>query len=91
MDDPVTREKLVPKGHPFAARRPSVDSGYFEAFNRDNVELADLREFPILEFTPEGIRTAEKLHEFDIVIFATGFDAFTGSSVEARDRRSRAG
>ncbi len=79
VDDPVTREKLVPKGHPFAARRPSVDSGYFQAFNRDNVELADIREFPILEFTPEGIRTAEKLHELDIVIFATGFDAFTGS------------
>jgi cyclohexanone monooxygenase len=79
IDDPVTREKLIPKGHPFAARRPSVDSGYFQAFNRDNVELADLREFPILEFTPEGIRTAEKTREFDIVIFATGFDAFTGS------------
>ena len=77
--DPVTREKLVPKGHPFAARRPSVDSGYFQSFNRDNVELADIREFPILEFTPEGVRTAEKLREFDIVIFATGFDAFTGS------------
>ena len=79
IDDPVVREKLVPKGHPFAARRPSVDSGYFQAFNRDNVELADIREFPIVEFTPRGIRTTEKTREFDIVIFATGFDAFTGS------------
>ena len=79
IEDPVKREKLTPKGHSFAARRPSVDSGYFQAFNRGDVELADLREFPILEFTPEGIRTAEKLHEFDIIIFATGFDAFTGS------------
>ena len=79
IDDPVVREKLVPKGHPFAARRPSVDSGYFQAFNRDNVELADIREFPIVEFTPQGIRTTEKTREFDIVIFATGFDAFTGS------------
>jgi cation diffusion facilitator CzcD-associated flavoprotein CzcO len=79
VNDPVTREKLVPKGHPFAARRPSVDSGYFEAFNRDNVELADVRAFPILEFTREGIRTAEKTRAFDIVIFATGFDALTGS------------
>ncbi len=42
--DPVLREKLTPKGHPFAARRPSVDSGYFEAFNRPNVELADVKE-----------------------------------------------
>lgn len=79
INDPALREKLVPKGHAFAARRPSVDSGYFQAFNRDNVELADLRESPIVEFTPEGIRTTAKLHEFDIIIWATGFDAMTGS------------
>jgi len=79
INDPVVRDKLTPKGHPFAARRPSVDSGYFQAFNRDNVELADLRESPIVEFTPEGIRTTAKSHAFDIIIFATGFDAFTGS------------
>ncbi len=84
IDDPKLRDKLVPSGHPFAARRPSVDSGYFQAFNRDNVELADLREFPIVEFTPKGIRTADKEHEFDIVIFATGFDAFTGSILKPR-------
>lgn len=79
INDPWVRDKLVPKGHPFAARRPSVDSGYFQAFNRDNVELADIRESPIVEFTPEGIRTTVKAHAFDIIIFATGFDAFTGS------------
>ena len=79
INDPVVRDKLTPKGHPFAARRPSVDSGYFQAFNRDNVELADVRESPIVEFTPEGIRTTTKSHAFDIIIFATGFDAFTGS------------
>ena len=79
VDDPVLRDKLTPKGHPFAARRPSVDSGYFQSFNRDNVELADVREFPIVEFTPAGIRTQAKLHAFDMIIFATGFDVFTGS------------
>ncbi|WP_293853556.1 NAD(P)/FAD-dependent oxidoreductase [uncultured Alsobacter sp.] len=79
IEKPDLREKLVPKDHAFAARRPSVDSGYFEAFNRDNVELADLREAPIVAFTANGIRTAAKDHSFDIVIFATGFDAFTGS------------
>jgi cyclohexanone monooxygenase len=77
--DPVLREKLTPKGHPFAARRPSVDSGYFEAFNRPNVELADVREAPIEAFTPAGIRTAAKHHDLDIIVFATGFDVFTGS------------
>jgi len=79
IDRPELRQKLVPRGHHFAARRPSVDSGYFQTFNRDNVELADIKESPIVEFTPEGIRTTAKHHAFDIVIFATGFDAFTGS------------
>ncbi len=79
IEKPALREKLVPKDHAFAARRPSVDSGYFEAFNRDNVELADVREAPIVEFTATGIRTTAKAHAFDTIIFATGFDAFTGS------------
>ena len=79
VNDPIVREKLTPKGHPFAARRPSVDSGYFEAFNRPNVELADVRESPITEFTPTGIRTTAAHYDLDIIIFATGFDAFTGS------------
>lgn len=79
IEKPALREKLLPRGHHFAARRPSVDSGYFQAFNRDNVELADVRESPIIEFTPDGIRTQAKEHKLDMVIFATGFDAFTGS------------
>lgn len=79
VKDPVVREKIVPHDHPFGARRPSVDSGYFEALDRDNVELADVREHPIVEFTAEGIRTDERLHELDMVIFATGFDALTGA------------
>jgi cation diffusion facilitator CzcD-associated flavoprotein CzcO len=79
ISDPALRQKLVPSGHPFAARRPSVDSGYFEAFSRDNVELADVRESPILAFTKDGIRTAAKDHELDVIIFGTGFDVFTGS------------
>lgn len=79
INDPVLREKLTPNGHAFAARRPSVDSGYFEAFNRDNVELADIRQSPILAVTENGIRTAAKEHDLDVIIFATGFDVFTGS------------
>ena len=79
VEDPGVRDKLTPKGHPFGARRPSVDSGYFQAFNRANVELADVRESPIVEFTTTGLRTQAKHHELDMVIFATGFDAFTGS------------
>ncbi|UWQ21798.1 NAD(P)/FAD-dependent oxidoreductase [Jannaschia sp. W003] len=84
VHDPETREKLIPRTHHFGTRRPSVDSGYFEAFNRPNVTLADLREFPILEFTESGIRTAKAHHDLDLVIFATGFDALTGSLLKPR-------
>ena len=77
--DPALREKLTPKGFPFGTRRPSVDSGYFEAFNRDNVALVDISATPIVEFTEHGIRTTMGELDFDIVIYATGFDAFTGS------------
>lgn len=79
VKDPGVRDKLTPRGFPYGSRRPAVDSGYFQTFNRDNVELADIRESPIVEFTPEGIRTTAKLHELDMIILATGFDAFTGS------------
>lgn len=86
VHDPQVREKLVPKDHAFGTRRPSVDSGYFEAFNRSNVELADLREAPIVELTPTGIRTTQRQHDFDVIIFATGFDVFTGSLLKPEIR-----
>lgn len=78
VTDPAVAEKLLPVDHPFAARRPIVDTHYFETYNRENVSLVDVRSFPILEVTPEGIRTEEGLHELDMLIFATGFDAVTG-------------
>lgn len=79
VNDPVVRDKLTPKGFAFGTRRPSVDSGYFETFNRDNVDLVDINETPIQEFTDKGIRTSAGEHAFDYVIYATGFDVFTGS------------
>ena len=79
VKDPKIRAALMPADFPFGTRRPSVDSGYFQTFNRDNVELVDLRETPIVAFTEHGIRTSAAEHALDIVIFATGFDAFTGS------------
>ena len=57
VEDPDVRASLTPRGFPFAARRPSVDSGYFQAFNRDNVTLVDLRKTPVIEFTETGVRT----------------------------------
>jgi cation diffusion facilitator CzcD-associated flavoprotein CzcO len=79
VDDPVTREKLTPKGFPFGTRRPSVDSGYFGTFNRPNVDLVDISETPIKEISPQGIRTSLAEIPLDVIIYATGFDAFTGS------------
>ena len=79
IEDPGVREKLLPRGFPFAAKRPSVDSGYFATFNRDNVTLADIKEHPITEFTETGIRTTGASYDVDMIVFATGFDALTGS------------
>lgn len=79
VDDPVTLEKLMPKGFPFGTRRPSIDSGYFATFNRPNVDLVDINETPIEAITPQGIRTSAGEIPLDVIIYATGFDAFTGS------------
>jgi cation diffusion facilitator CzcD-associated flavoprotein CzcO len=65
--------------HPFAAKRPPVDSNYFETYNRDNVSLVNIRATPIERVTAEGIQTQDKVYPLDIIIFATGFDAMTGS------------
>ncbi len=79
VDDPAVLEKLTPRGFPFGTRRPSVDSGYFPAFNRANVDLVDISETPIEAITPLGIQTSAAEIPFDVIIYATGFDAFTGS------------
>lgn len=79
VKDPKVAEKLIPKDHGFATRRVPLETGYFEAYNRDNVLLVDVKETPIEEITPAGVRTSEKEHEFDILIYATGFDGVTGA------------
>lgn len=79
VKDPVTAERLIPKNHGFATRRLPLESGYFEAYNQPNVELVDLRETPIERITAAGIKTTERDFEFDMIIYATGFDALTGA------------
>jgi cation diffusion facilitator CzcD-associated flavoprotein CzcO len=80
IDDPVTAEKLAPTNppHPFGTKRPSLEQWYFEVFNQDNVTLVDVREEPIVEIAPTGVRTGSQLYELDILVLATGFDASTG-------------
>jgi cation diffusion facilitator CzcD-associated flavoprotein CzcO len=77
--DPETADKLIPKDHGFAMKRPPLETGYYQAFNNPCVSLVDLRETPILRVTETGIETAEGLREFDIIVWATGFDAITGA------------
>ncbi|MGV0037471.1 flavin-containing monooxygenase [Mycobacterium colombiense] len=87
VKDPDTAASLVPV-HPFACKRPIIDQGYYETFNRDNVTLVDLRKSPIREVTPAGIRTENRVHELDVIVYATGFDAMTGalSRIDVRGR-----
>ena len=79
VKDPVVAEKLVPKDHPFGSKRLPCESGYYEVYNRDNVLLVDVREAPIERLTPRGIQTRDAEYELDVIIFATGYDAVTGS------------
>ena len=79
VKDPVVAEKLVPKDHPFGSKRLPCESGYYEVYNRDNVLLVDVREAPIERITPKSVKTTDADYELDVIIFATGYDAMTGS------------
>jgi len=90
VKDPATAELLCPKEYPFATKRLCVDTDYFETFNRENVSLVDVKNSPIEEITPTGLRTQDAEYEFDAIVFATGFDAMTGALLKI-DIRGRAG
>ena len=77
--DPEVAERLIPKNHGFGTRRVPLETRYYEVYNQPNVRLVDLNETPIERITPRGVKTSEAEHEFDIIIYATGFDAITGS------------
>jgi cation diffusion facilitator CzcD-associated flavoprotein CzcO len=79
VDDPATAEQLIPDDHRFAEKRPPFVNGYFEAFNDQKVSLVDLKATPIVRLTADGIETTDGVREFDIVVWATGFDFGTGA------------
>jgi len=89
VTDPVVAGKLKPWTHAWGTKRVPVGSDYYETFNRPNVSLVDLRQDPIEEITARGIRTRSGEHPLDVIVYATGFDALTGSierlHVEGRD------
>jgi cation diffusion facilitator CzcD-associated flavoprotein CzcO len=79
VNDPATAEKLIPRNHGFGTRRVPQETFYYEVFNQPNVELVDIRDTPIERITETGIRTSDREFAFDIIVYATGFDAITGS------------
>jgi cyclohexanone monooxygenase len=88
VKDPVTAEALCPKTHPIGTKRICIDNGYYQTFNRDNVTLVDISETPIERLTEAGLSVGDNAYEFDAIVFATGFDAMTGTlfNVDIRGR-----
>jgi cation diffusion facilitator CzcD-associated flavoprotein CzcO len=79
VKDQAVADKLIPKNHGFGTRRVPLETRYYEVYNQPNVKLVDIKETPIERITPKGIRTSDAEYEFDMIIYATGFDAITGS------------
>src|SRR6202451_3790182 len=90
VKDPKTAAVLSDIDHPYAAKRPPIDTNYFETYNRPNVTLVDVKAAPIRQISETGIRTDEAEYPVDIIVFATGFDAMTGPLLRL-DIRGRGG
>ncbi len=90
VKDPDIAEQLCPFDHPIGTRRLCVDTDYYAMYNRPNVTLVNVRREPIERITPDGIRTAKQDYPFDLIVFALGFDAFTGQ-LDRADIRNQAG
>jgi cation diffusion facilitator CzcD-associated flavoprotein CzcO len=79
VKDSAVAEKLIPKNHGFGTRCVPLETRHYEVYNQPNVRLIDISETPIERITPTGIKTSDAEYAFDIIIYATGFDAITGS------------
>jgi cyclohexanone monooxygenase len=78
VHDPAVAELLSPK-IAVGCKRMCIDSGYYETYNLPHVHLVDISTTPIDEITPEGLRVGDTEYDVDTIVFATGFDAMTGS------------
>ena len=90
VKDPQVAEDLIPTDHPVGAKRPCMDTNYFETYNEPHVRLVNLKKTPIESVTSTGVKTSAESFEFDALVFATGFDALTGTLVRL-DIRGRNG
>jgi len=79
VENPDVARLLMPRSYPYGAKRPCVDTGYYETFNRPNVHLVDISAHPLAKMTPTSIHTTAAEYEIDVLVMATGFDAMTGS------------
>ncbi len=79
VHDPKVAELLAPKDHPIGTKRICVDTDYFATYNRSNVKLVDLKAAPIERITAIGVQTTQENYALDAIVFATGYDAMTGS------------
>jgi cyclohexanone monooxygenase len=78
IKDPAKAEKLVPKD--LYAKRPLCDAGYYEQFNRDNVDVIDIKSNPIARLDGNSVILEDgETVELDMLILATGFDAGDGN------------
>lgn len=89
VEDPEVAESLCPTDYPFGVKRACLESGYYDAFNRDHVLLVNLRKEPFVQFDEGGVHTSARYVPLDALVVATGFDAFTGalSAIDIRGRR----
>lgn len=79
VNDPKVADILIPDDHPFGAKRVPLETNYYEAYNQANVDLIDVKSTPIERITPSGIVVAGEERAVDIIVYATGFDAFRGA------------
>ena len=92
LDPEATREGVNARDYPMGCKRPVIDTNYYETYNRDNVTLVDLRRGGIERISASEIDTAQGNYEFDVLVYATGFDAMTGAlgKIDIRGRQGRA-
>lgn len=88
VEDPQTAADLCPTDHPFATKRPCLDTNYYATYNLPHVRLVNVRKHPIRHITETGVDTADESFALDAIVFATGFDAVTGA-ITAVDIRGR--
>ena len=88
VKDPAKAALLTPS-HVIGCKRLCIDTGYYETFNRDNVSIVDVSQQPIEEITETGVRVGGVDYEVDAIVYATGFDAMTGSLLKINARGPR--